>query len=83
MLSHVNVGSGVDCSIRSLAETIARVTGFEGELVFDDSKPDGTQRKLLDVSRLQTMGWQASISLEEGLRDTYQWFLDHQDNFRT
>lgn len=74
MLSHINVGSGVDCTIRELAETIARVTGFSGDLVWDSSKPDGTPRKLLDVSRLRGLGWQASIGLEDGLRDAYRWF---------
>jgi len=82
MLSHINVGTGVDCTIRELAETIARVTGFGGRLVFDSSKPDGTPRKLLDVSRLRSLGWEARIPLEEGLRDAYRWFLEHQDDFR-
>lgn len=82
MLSHINVGTGIDCTIRQLAETIAGVTGFSGDLVFDTSKPDGTPRKLLDVSRLKLLGWEASISLEKGLRETYQWFLENQDNFR-
>ena len=74
MLSHINVGTGVDCTIRELAETVARVTGFKGRLVWDASKPDGTPRKLMDVSRLAALGWRASITLESGLRDTYQWF---------
>ncbi|TFZ04215.1 GDP-L-fucose synthase [Ramlibacter rhizophilus] len=74
MLSHVNVGTGQDCTIRELAETVARVTGFEGRVVFDASKPDGTPRKLLDVSRLRGLGWEASIGLDEGLRDAYAWF---------
>ena len=78
MLSHINVGTGVDCSIRELAETVARVTGFEGRLVFDASKPDGTPRKLLDVSRLKALGWQAGIGLEDGLRDAYAWFVAHR-----
>lgn len=82
MLSHINVGSGVDCTIRELAETIARVTGFKGRLGFDAGKPDGTQRKLMDVSRLRAMGWQADIGLEEGLQDAYRWFLENQDRFR-
>ncbi len=82
MLSHVNVGTGLDCSIRTLAETIARVTGFQGKLIFDASKPDGAPRKLLDVSRLQVLGWSAEISLEEGLRDTYQWFKENQGHCR-
>ena len=82
MLSHINVGTGVDCSIRELAETLARVTVFTGRLVFDASQPDGTPSKLLDVSRLTAMGWQARIPLEEGLRQTYHWFLEHQGRFR-
>lgn len=83
MFSHINIGTGVDCSIRTLAEIIASVTGFQGELVFDDSKPDGAPRKLLDVSRLLALGWQANIGLEEGLHATYQWFRDNQHNFRS
>jgi len=75
MLSHLNIGVGEDISIRELAELIARAVGFEGELVFDISKPDGTPRKLLDVSRLKNLGWQAKISLEEGIRNTYRWYL--------
>ncbi|HJE28475.1 MAG TPA: GDP-L-fucose synthase [Pseudomonas nitrititolerans] len=82
MLSHINVGTGVDCSIRELAETVARVTEYQGELAFDSSKPDGTMRKLMDVSRLEALGWQASIGLEEGLRDAYRWFVEHQDRAR-
>ena len=76
LLSHINVGTGQDVTIRELAETIARVTGFGGELVFDPSKPDGTPRKLLDVSRLKALGWEASIGLEEGLRDAYGWYRE-------
>ena len=75
MLSHINVGTGVDCTIRELAETVARVTGFRGALRFDASKPDGTPRKLMDVSRLKALGWEARIGLEDGLRDAYRWFL--------
>jgi len=82
MLSHINVGTGVDCTIRELAETIANVTGFKGKLFFDSSKPDGSPRKLMDVSRLDKLGWKASIPLEEGLTKAYQWFLDNQDDFR-
>ncbi len=82
MLSHINVGTGVDCTIRELAETMARVVGFKGELVFDSSKPDGTPRKLMDVSRLKSLGWEANISLEEGLKTTYQWFLDNANELR-
>jgi nucleoside-diphosphate-sugar epimerase len=83
MLSHVNVGTGVDCTIRELAETMARVTGFTGRLSFDATKPDGTPRKLMDVSRLASLGWRASIPLEEGLAGTYEWFLRHQGEIRS
>lgn len=79
MLSHINVGTGRDCSIRELAETIARVTGYRGRIVFDTSKPDGAPRKLLDVTRLANLGWRAGIELEQGLRDTYEWFRNQAD----
>ena len=82
MLSHINVGTGEDCTIRTLAETIARVVGYQGEIVFDTSKPDGTPRKLLEVSRLHRLGWQASIPLEQGLQGAYQWFREHQEDYR-
>lgn len=75
MLSHINVGSGTDVTIRDLAETVARVTGFTGRLSFDATKPDGTLRKLMDVSRLARLGWRASIPLEQGIHDTYAWYL--------
>ena len=75
MLSHINVGSGRDVTIRELAETIAKVTGFEGKIRFDASKPDGTPRKLMDVSRLSRLGWTARIDLLTGIRGTYEWFL--------
>lgn len=81
-LSHINVGTGVDCTIRELAQTIARVTGFKGQISWDTSKPDGTPRKLLDVSRLKALGWESSIPLETGLRDTYRWFLENQNTIR-
>ena len=83
MLSHINVGTGVDCTIRELAETVAKVTGFKGRLEFDATKPDGTPRKLMDVSRLADLGWKASISLEDGLRDAYQWYLNNIDSARS
>ena len=70
----INVGVGRDLTIRELAEMMARVTGFNGSLSFDPSQPDGTPRKLLDVSRLTALGWQAKVPLEAGLRRTYQWF---------
>jgi len=80
--AHINVGTGVDCSIRELAETIKKVTGFKGNLVFDTSKPDGTPKKLLDVSLLGDLGWEYKTDLEEGLEQTYQWFLANQEQYR-
>lgn len=82
MLSHINVGTGIDCTIRELAETIAKVTGFAGTLTFDASKPDGAPRKLMDVSRLRSMGWEASIDLETGLANAYEWFVTHRQEVR-
>ncbi len=78
----VNVGVGNDVSIRELAEIVKGTVGFEGELKFDSSKPDGTPRKLLDVTKLKEAGWQAKINLEEGVKTTYQWFLDNKENYR-
>ncbi len=77
MLSHLNVGVGTDVSIRELAETIKKVVGFDGKLRFNPDKPDGSPRKLLDVSRLSGMGWRASIGLENGLRDAYRWYVEN------
>jgi len=82
MLSHINVGTGVDCSIRDLAMLIATVTGYEGVISFDTSKPDGTPRKLLDVSRLAELGWTARIPLPEGVATTYEWFQEHESTYR-
>lgn len=82
MLSHINVGTGEDCTIRELAETVARVTGFTGRLVFDTDKPDGAPRKLLDVSRLAALGWRPQIGLEEGLRDAYAWYVENRADVR-
>jgi GDP-L-fucose synthase len=74
----INVGVGTDLTIRELAAVVCRAVGYDGRLVFDTSKPDGTPQKLLDVSRLRALGWQAQIGLEEGIRETYQWFLTQQ-----
>jgi GDP-L-fucose synthase len=82
MLSHINVGTGVDCTIRELVETVAKVVGFEGNITFDASKPDGAPRKLMNVDRLRSLGWEALITLEAGLKETYDWFLANQDNYR-
>jgi GDP-L-fucose synthase len=78
MQSHINIGSGQEVSIRELAESIARIAGFNGRLVFDNSRPDGTPRKLLNISRAQALGWQPSIELETGLRVLYRWFEAEQ-----
>lgn len=83
MLSHINVGTGVDCTIRELVETVATVIGFRGRIFFDTSKPDGTLRKLMDVSCLKSLGWEYSIELRDGLISTYKWFLRHQDSYRS
>jgi GDPmannose 4,6-dehydratase/GDP-L-fucose synthase len=80
MLSHINVGSGSDISILELARLVAGITGFEGKIVTDSTKPDGAPRKLMDVSRLKKLGWEAQIGLEEGIAETFQWFLN---NFAT
>lgn len=83
MLSHINVGSGSDIAIYDLAMKIAAVTGFEGRITTDASKPDGTPRKLMDVSRIASMGWQAEIALDQGLAETYAWFLANAETIRT
>lgn len=82
MLSHINVGFGDDVSIAELAQLVAKITGFQGKITFDSSKPDGTPKKLMDVERLATMGWRARIKLAEGIGTTYKWFLENQDAFR-
>jgi GDP-L-fucose synthase len=77
--SHINVGTGKDIAIRELAVLVADVVGYDGDVVWDGTKPDGTPRKLLDVSRLSSLGWSPSISLMEGIESTYAWFVDHHD----
>jgi GDP-L-fucose synthase len=78
----INVGTGEEISIKELALTIQAVVGFEGELVFDTSKPDGTPRKLMDVSRLKDLGWHAQTDLKTGIEQTYAWYLEHLDTIR-
>lgn len=80
--SHVNVGVGHDLTIRELAETVQQVVGFEGELVFDSSKPDGTPRKLVDTTLINGLGWQAKVALRDGLSEAYAWFVEHHDEAR-
>ena len=82
MMSHINVGTGIDCSIKTLTETIASVIGFDGDIKWDLSKPDGAPRKLMDVSRIESLGWKATVHLEDGLKGTYRWFLANQSKFR-
>jgi GDP-L-fucose synthase len=72
-----NVGTGVDLTIKELAETIQKAVGHQGEIIWDASKPDGTPRKLMDNSKMENLGWKAEITLEEGIKETYQWFLEH------
>jgi GDP-L-fucose synthase len=79
MLSHINVGTGIDMTIRKMAETMKQVVGYKGELVFDATKPDGALRKLIDVSRLSSMGWKYSVDLEDGLKKTYERYVDHNE----
>ena len=82
MLSQINVGTGTDCTIRELVETVAKVVHYKGSIIFDSTKPDGAPRKLMNVERLKDLGWEYTISLEEGLTQSYQWFLENQDSFR-
>ena len=83
MLSHINVGTGTDVSILELAQLVAKVTGYSGKISTDPSKPDGTMRKLMDVGRLDKMGWRARIELQPGLADTYEWYLANILSART
>jgi GDP-L-fucose synthase len=78
----LNIGTGEDITIKELAGLVKSAVGLEGEIVFDTSKPDGTPRKLMDVSRLAASGWQPRIGLSEGIADTYQWYLANQDAAR-
>jgi GDP-L-fucose synthase len=82
MLSHINVGTGVDCTIRELVETVAKVVGFEGKVIFDLTKPDGAPRKLMNVKRLELLGWRHSVELEDGLSLAYQWFINNLKGMR-
>ena len=78
MLSHINVGTGVEITIREMAETMKEVVGYTGALTFDVTKPDGALRKLIDVSRLSNMGWRYSIGLEDGLKKAYKWYQNEK-----
>jgi GDP-L-fucose synthase len=76
MLSHINVGTGKDVTIREMAEAMKEVVGFKGRLTFDATKPDGAPRKLINITRLSNMGWKYSVDLKDGLADTYKWYLE-------
>ena len=78
----VNIGCGVDVSIKELAELIVAEVGYKGQLVFDATKPDGTPRKLMDVTKMAIAGWNAKIELEEGIKVTYEWFLQNENSFK-
>lgn len=77
-----NVGTGVDLTIKALAELIQKTVGHQGEIIWDSTKPDGTPRKLMDVSKMATQGWKAKIKLEDGIRETYDWFLQHAHSYK-
>jgi GDP-L-fucose synthase len=77
-----NVGTGTDLTIKELAELIQKTVGHQGEIIWDNTKPDGTPRKLLDVSKMTAQGWKAKISLEEGVKSTYQWFLENASSYK-
>tara|TARA_R110002033_G_scaffold96537_2_gene145425 strand:- start:905 stop:1873 length:969 start_codon:yes stop_codon:yes gene_type:complete len=83
MLSHINVGTGVDCTIKELVKSVAKVVGFEGRITFDATKPDGAPRKLMNVDRLKSLGWEHSVSMEDGLTLAYQWFVNNQSELRS
>lgn len=76
-LEHVNVGSGIEVTIKELAELVKEVVGFQGDLVWDKTKPDGTPRKLMDSSRLASMGWTPKVLLRDGLIETYKWYVEN------
>lgn len=82
MCSHINIGSGKDITINKLSSLIAKTSNYKGNLIFDHSKPDGTQRKVLDVSKLNSLGWYPKIGLEEGLSQTFDWFVENQKSIR-
>lgn len=77
-----NIGTGVDLTIKELAETIKKITGHQGEIIWDSSKPDGTPRKLMDISKMHDLGWKHKVDLEEGIQLTYDWFLEHVNDFK-
>jgi GDP-L-fucose synthase len=77
-----NIGTGEDLTIQQLAETIQKITGHQGAIIWDSSKPDGTPRKLMDISKMHELGWKHQVQLEEGIQLTYDWFVEHADAFK-
>lgn len=77
-----NVGTGEDLTIKQLAETIQKITGHQGEIIWDSSKPDGTPRKLMDISKMHALGWKHQVELEEGIKKTYDWFVEHVEHLK-
>ena len=82
MLSHINIGTGTDITIKDVAQIVKEIVGFCGEIVFNTEMPDGSKRKLLDVSKIENLGWKSSIALKDGLKETYEWFLDNNKKLR-
>ena len=82
MLSHINIGTGIDITIKDAAQTVKEVVGFCGEIVLNTKMPDGTRRKLLDVSKIENLGWMPTIALKDGLKETYEWFLENNKKLR-
>ena len=77
MLSHINIGTGTDITIKDVAQIVKEVVGFYGKIIFNAKMPDGTKRKLLDVSKIESLGWKSTIALKDGLKETYEWFLEN------
>jgi GDP-L-fucose synthase len=82
MIAHINIGVGIDITIKGIAYMIKDVVGFKGEIIFNDKMPDGTKRKLLDVAKIESLGWKHTIALGSGLKDTYKWFLENNKKLR-
>ena len=82
MLSHINIGTGTDITIKEVAQIVKEIVRFCGEIVFNPEMPDGSKRKLLDVSKIEKLGWKSSITLKDGLKETYEWFLDNNKKLR-
>jgi len=82
MLSHINIGTGTDITIKDVAQIVKEVVGFYGEIVFNTEMSDGTKRKLLDISKLERLGWKPVITLKDGLKETYEWFLENNKKLR-